>query len=218
MSATDTQNGDCTFDDVTFSIENNGVKASYPLDGSCTLPTMGVPGVDDATYEAIQFHVHTRSEHTFDEQQFAAELHIVHRAVGTDIEDIGIDFDKLGITFSIGIPNPLKPKPAEPNFPLSVLGLNIEASSSTDNVIFERFLEYWKAAAEDVDAVCNINGAPTGGNPVPATLGVDAYNLRSPNTAFFQYEGGLTTPPCSGTCRFFLIFVPLLLLRCRQQI
>jgi Eukaryotic-type carbonic anhydrase len=63
--------------DLKFSIEQNGVKVTYP--DTCTKNSLQMPSVA-GRYEALQFHIHLSSEHTIDDDYFGAELHIVHKA------------------------------------------------------------------------------------------------------------------------------------------
>jgi carbonic anhydrase len=44
---------------------------------------MMIPGVD-TTWEVLQFHIHTSSEHAIDGHLFGAEMHIVHKDVNSD--------------------------------------------------------------------------------------------------------------------------------------
>ena len=193
------QYGDCKFSDLEFTVENNGVKVSYPTDPSsspsCTLNTMKVPGSPDlVTYEAIQFHVHAQSEHTIDGTQFGAELHVVHRAVGTNIKDVELDFD-LGLiryTLSLGLGS------GTPNFSLSVLGLMIQpVAGAPDNEFFGKLLEKWEEAEDAVKAGCNMTTAGSTNTALGAQP-MDVYELAPNDGVYYQYEGGLTTPPCSG--------------------
>jgi carbonic anhydrase len=63
---------------LTYIIALNGVVVSYPTDGSCKLNTVEIPGLD-GVYEALQFHIHSSSEHTINGMFYGAELHIVHK-------------------------------------------------------------------------------------------------------------------------------------------
>jgi carbonic anhydrase len=44
---------------------------------------MQIPGVD-GLFQALQFHIHTSSEHTIDGKNFGAEMHILHKDVTED--------------------------------------------------------------------------------------------------------------------------------------
>lgn len=154
---------------MSFDILDNGVKASYP-ESTCTLNTMEIPGIT-GVYEALQFHVHTSSEHTVDGEFFGAELHIVHKST------------------------------TENRF--AVLGMLIEPKSPTDNAQFEILLDEWRAEAEATNVACGIPTVDTFTSSQNSTRRLQAYNaydLVPAETAYFHYDGGLTTPPCSGTC------------------
>lgn len=64
-------------------LTNNGPKVAYPPPEGCALNTLEIPGIA-GTYEALQFHVHTSSEHTIDGSFFGAELHVVHKDPNED--------------------------------------------------------------------------------------------------------------------------------------
>lgn len=71
---------------MNYTISNNGlVVATYLTNRSCTLNQMMIPGIDaTTTYEAIEFHIHSASEHSINGQYFGAELHIVHKEIDGD--------------------------------------------------------------------------------------------------------------------------------------
>jgi carbonic anhydrase len=68
---------------LTYTLTNTGVKAAYPDESECENPSVVIPGID-GKYQALQFHIHTSSEHTIDGKFFGAELHTVHAEVGGD--------------------------------------------------------------------------------------------------------------------------------------
>ena len=57
------------------------------LEAGCTL------ALDGQTYELLQFHFHTPSEHHWAGQMQAGELHLVHRARGGEIVVIAVALD-----------------------------------------------------------------------------------------------------------------------------
>lgn len=69
------QAGDCTWDDLIFSIDDHSIKVSKGE--SCSLGTMIIPQIDKS-FDALQLHVHTSSEHSINGQYYEAELHVVH--------------------------------------------------------------------------------------------------------------------------------------------
>ena len=94
--------GNCKYSDLKYGVEDNGVKVKYPDSSVCTAPSITLPndpnlvtvglGLDPSvelgdavfgleagkTYNALQFHIHSSSEHTIDGETFEAEMHIVH--------------------------------------------------------------------------------------------------------------------------------------------
>ena len=72
------QEGDCLLKDSKFEIQAGAIKVTLPNanETNCTLPSMTLPNGD--VYDAIQLHIHTRSEHTIEGVRYPAELHIVH--------------------------------------------------------------------------------------------------------------------------------------------
>jgi carbonic anhydrase len=165
------QDGDCSADAMTFSIGYNAVVGTYPTDGSCKLNELKIPGID-STYEAIQFHIHSSSEHTMDGEYFGSELHIVHKEK---------DGDRLAV---VGIF--IDPGYAEnnPEFAVAMDHWNetrhsvLEACSGTERKKRQLRRVEDESVDED-DSYFNI------------------YGLLRPQTSFYQYTGSLTTPPCS---------------------
>lgn len=48
------------------------------LGEDCSLGRMKIPG-NDNYFNALQFHIHTGSEHSVDGEYYQAELHVVHQ-------------------------------------------------------------------------------------------------------------------------------------------
>src|SRR5687767_15804017 len=65
---------------MTYSLTPTGMKADFPGIQQCEHPTVQIPGIE-GTYRALQFHIHTSTEHTIDGQFFGAELHVVHQDI-----------------------------------------------------------------------------------------------------------------------------------------
>ncbi len=83
-----------SYEDATLTVVNNGhtVQVNYPS-GSKLM-------VGDATYELLQFHFHTPSEHYVDGAPYPMEVHFVHKAAdGT----LGV----VGAMMKIGEKNPV---------------------------------------------------------------------------------------------------------------
>jgi carbonic anhydrase len=166
-----TQDGDCPIASLNYSIENNGVVGAYPTDGSCQLNGLKIPGID-SKYEAIQFHIHSASEHSIDGQYYGAELHIVHRE---------IDGDRLAVVGAY-----LDPGLPEEN-PLFTLLLNKWLTAK--NVTLEQ--------CGKADGRRNARRQLEGEDKLGVVDHFNIYDILRPKTSFYQYKGSLTTPPCS---------------------
>ena len=71
------EGGDCSWNQLQFRIILNGVIVNAAPGETCSLGRMKIPG-NDNYFNALQFHIHTNSEHSVDGEYFEAELHIVH--------------------------------------------------------------------------------------------------------------------------------------------
>jgi carbonic anhydrase len=184
--------GSCVTDHMNFQILKNGAEATYPSaeEKKCFPNTLQIPGVT-GTYEAIQFHIHTSSEHTIDDALFAAEFHVVHKGIGLDR--------------------------------FAVVGMMMEVGTQEDHPEFDIILKKWETAAEQTRLQCaakaDDNGdqtSETSDEEEPPVTGIlnstdvvtagsgdrrrmfslNVYDLLEPDTGFYHYDGGLTTPPC----------------------
>jgi carbonic anhydrase len=132
---------------------------------------MQVPGVD-GVFELLQFHLHMNSEHTMDGGRYGAELHIVHQLKGSD--------------------------PAR----LAVLGIFIEASSFEDERKFDNILSGFDAVADRTALACNMSAPIHWWSSENRTVigspnsQLQIYDLIPEGSTFYNYDGGLTTPPC----------------------
>ncbi|MDP8965621.1 MAG: carbonic anhydrase family protein [Cyanobacteriota bacterium] len=82
---------------TNFVVQNNGhtIQVNYPYPSGTSTMT-----VDGETYQLVQFHLHTDSEHKIDGEAAALELHLVHQnsqgklaVVGVMIENGAINND-----------------------------------------------------------------------------------------------------------------------------
>jgi len=177
------KDGECTFKDIKFELTSTGVKGSYP--DTCVRPKVEIPGIP-GKYEAVQFHIHSSSEHTIDGNHFGAELHTVHAEV---------DGDRF-----------------------AVVGMMIQQNGDEENKHFKELLTGWEALAKKSVAVCEATSTARAGAAraldegrklegdtehvvdtaalVSATV-FSPYLLVPEGSAYYHYDGGLTTPPCS---------------------
>lgn len=161
--------GDCTTSQMTFTTENNGVKGSYPSDGSCSLNTLQIPE-KEGVYEALQFHIHLSSEHTVADRFFGAELHVVHKLKS----DTETRYAVVGMII-------------EPN--MDVSNPTFEAVLSQLDVAHGETLT--GCGMEGVPTV------PAEDAVRRRLEAFDVYSMLDADTGYYHYDGGLTTPPCS---------------------
>ena len=73
------------YQETKLSLTNNGHTLQFTTDAGSTLQ------LDGQTYNLLQFHTHTHSEHTLDNQDFPMEFHFVHKNDATgDLAVIGV--------------------------------------------------------------------------------------------------------------------------------
>lgn len=175
------QSGTCTFKDYGFAINDHVHQASLPANGTCTPATMEVPGVD-GTFELIQFHIHTNSEHTMDGDRYAAELHMVHQLQGGDR--------------------------------LAVMGVFIRANAFDNNALFTPVLAEFDGAADATAMNCNMTVPDhwwlhDNSSAVATDSVFQIYDLIPEGSTYYNYDGGLTTPPCSEIVEWNVADKPL---------
>jgi Eukaryotic-type carbonic anhydrase len=138
---------------------------------------MTIPGVKVA-FEALQFHMHTGSDHALDGNYFGADLHVVHQEIG------GTRLAVLGLF--------LEPTSPESNDKFSGLLDGWEAvsdatlakcSNATGSATTQSFGGRRKLEKE---------------NRERQLIGTfNPYALVPDDSTFYFYSGSLTTPPCS---------------------
>ncbi len=72
------------YQEAPLSVVNNGhtIKVNYPAGSSIK--------VGEVTYELLQFHFHTPSEHTIDGKPFAMVAHLVHKSADGGLGVVGV--------------------------------------------------------------------------------------------------------------------------------
>lgn len=72
---------------TNFPVQNNGhtIQVNYPSTGGNSTIT-----VDGKTYQLLQFHLHTHSEHLINGEAAALELHLVHKASDGELAVVGV--------------------------------------------------------------------------------------------------------------------------------
>jgi carbonic anhydrase len=169
---------------MKYELTNTGVKASYPGMQNCQHPSVQIPGLA-GSYRALQFHIHSSSEHTIDGKYFGAELHTVHQEV---------DGDRY-----------------------AVVGMMIDPSADIMNEVFQQVLDGWAYEMESNQNQCG--AIARGGDrkleekSTSRRLASDGpfspYMLIPQGSAYYHYDGGLTTPPCSEVVWWNLVDTPV---------
>jgi carbonic anhydrase len=194
------ENGDCKIGDLDFQTVNNGVKAFFT--GECTKPSMNIPGVD-GTYNALQFHIHTASEHSIGDMFYDLELHVVHQL---DVNTGSGQFDPDSSTGPSGERNGF-----------AVVGM-VFSKGGPSNPEFQKFIDGWKANQSIIDSSCGSGRKLRKEDARKAQEALaSAYGLLDRQTDFFFYSGGLTTPPCSEVVWWNLSSEPVVISDAQYQ-
>jgi carbonic anhydrase len=196
--------GTCAWNQLDFTSSNNGVKVAPKADADCSFGSMSIPHTDKEM-NALQFHIHTYSEHEIEGEGndgfFPAELHVVHQAA-----DQSMEFAVFGTMIDVG---------------------------EEDHPDFEYFLQGWEAAHTATDAACVGKrklaedeaftpvqelmtcpelGSTSFASPAFPDGGPNVYELPT-NKEFgvFTYKGGLTTPGCNEMVNWNLLDAPMMI-------
>lgn len=72
---------------TNFPVQNNGntIQVNYPFPSGTSTMTVG-----GKTYQLVQFHLHTHSEHLINGEAAALELHLVHQASDGELAVVGV--------------------------------------------------------------------------------------------------------------------------------
>lgn len=105
--------GNCSINDYTFDVRNNGVQMSL-VENTCENPTVKIPNIAPK-YKHLQTHIHLSSEHSIDGGFYGAEMHMVHAQVGSN--------------------------PAFKAY--AVVGTMIQPTATNNNPMFEAWLQKW---------------------------------------------------------------------------
>ncbi len=133
-------------------IINNSHTVQFNISGD------NVVNLNGKDYKLLQFHYHTKSEHTIDGKYYPIEVHFVHQHSASE-------FAVLGVMFEEGKENPLLTKYLD-KFPKT------------------------KGTYKSEDMM-------------------DLLSLFPKNKSYFNYQGSLTTPPCSEVVNWHLLKTPL---------
>lgn len=167
---------------MKFTSSNNGVKGEYV--GNCTRPSAKFPDYSE-TFVAAQFHVHTSCEHFINGEGCDAEIHIVHFSDDTNLDDIS-------------------------TYKAAVVGMMISKDAMTPHTGMQEILDCWSEEHNKFLQQCNPDACDLSQlyNEEGATCSdsaFDVYSLIPESSGYYNYMGGLTTPPCSQIVRWNLM-------------
>lgn len=176
------QEGTCVTSDLLFSPTDAGVTIRYPDESVCSHNSVTIPNLAPELYQAKQMQLYMASEHTIDGTQFVGELQIVHKAVADDAD-------------------------ADSTDKYAVMSLMIDATATTDNIMFDSLLAQWAFFAEKAAAVCeNVFQLPSNLNTGAATASArqagdmfNIYDLFEQGDHMYQYDAGITAQPCTDS-------------------
>ena len=162
-----------------------------------TIPGKAVP------YDALQFHIHSGSDHAIDGRYFGADLHLVHKEVG------GESYSVLGFF--------LEPTDADGIVKVSDLLTEWEKIPAATN-----------DACTPGDTTNNTDATTVGENNTATSTqggrrqatetdqdrrklarGFNPYDLVPAGSTMYTYQGSLTTPPCSEVVFWNVIDTPV---------
>lgn len=89
----------------------------------------------------------------------------------------------------------------------AVVGIMLNGDAAVDNVKFQRLLDGWDKVAQKVAEDCGDEVSKRKFRTVTEEFNV--YDLIPPAANFYQYDGSLTTPPCSEVVWWNVADVPL---------
>lgn len=187
------QAGSCTLDDIEFTVNDHSVVANYNTgNNGCTVPQFKIPG-EAVPHEVLEFHLHTGSDHAVDGRFFAACMHLVHKEVGGS--------------------------------KLSILGFFLEPTSDDGIPELSDLLTKWENVSAGTQQICDARAGSTETGSVEQSGGerravykqndrrlsrqFNPYDLVPDGASMYQYQGSLTTPPCSEIVVWNVIDTPV---------
>lgn len=154
---------------------------------------MNIPG-KAVPYDVLQFHLHTGTDHAVDGRYFGSCMHLVHKEVGGS--------------------------------GLSVLGFFLEPTDADGIPKFSDLLTEWEKVPVNTQQACDAQAGLTTGNETGTAQqgggrraaeqderrlprSFNPYDLVPKDASMYQYQGSLTTPPCSEIVFWNVIDTPV---------
>jgi carbonic anhydrase len=223
------QDGDCTRDNVSFELTPYGLKAYYPWyeNQPCLRPTIQMDGFED--FILVWLELHVRSEHVVDGRRYDAELQFVHMGTGAN------------------------------NSEMAVVSVLIDSSAKNDHEEFQWMLNQWATEVDLQDSRCASASATGGRlrkrvlQPITQSRSSTVYNATATSTTqeapsrrvqqdckpdkfgqgceplaprkrmypysmwpsiwYYSYQGSITQPPCSAIVHWRILDEPMLISR-----
>jgi carbonic anhydrase len=167
---------------MEFILFPHAIQANYVITGGCTPPRMKIPG-QYLPYDALQFHIHTGSDHAVNGRYYGADMHIVHKETGGD------RYGVLGFFL-----DPTSPEDT------SIFGGMLPEWEAVEAAVYQQCV----SAGTTPEASTQGNGRKYQRRMQEQSKerdlqkgSVNLYDLVADDASMYTYSGSLTTPPCS---------------------
>ena len=162
---------------------------------------MRIPGQDRA-FDALQFHLHTGTDHAVDGRYFGSVMHLVHKEVGSGrLSVLGYFFEPTDADGISKFSDLLKEWEAvAANTILACKADGVTLWSSQTNPFDDQTTGQQSGGRRVKEAEQDHRKLPRSFNP---------YDLIPSGSSMYTYQGSLTTPPCSEVVFWNVIDTPV---------
>jgi carbonic anhydrase len=187
---------------MEFILFPHAIQANYVITGGCIPPRMKIPG-QDLPYDALQFHIHTGSDHAVDGRYFGADMHIVHKETG------GSRYGVLGLfieptspedtsMFTSMLPEweAIEAAVYQQCVSAGTTPVTTSSGSGRDRRYQRRMQESSRRLTEET-----VRDLQKGS--------VNLYDMLADDASMYTYSGSLTTPPCSEVVDWNVVDKPI---------